>query len=149
MRAVRTHSSTSPPSSVRACARCKKTSASATISSPTAAARWRRPTFARPTKPHLPATAERPTTAIRGKAARLSSRAPVRHSTDLDFYLARADQARREAEAATLDHVRERCQRSQAAWEALADRAARTIKMRDEHDRAKAAAVEVEPELAK
>jgi hypothetical protein len=64
----------------------------------------------------------------------------VRHSTDLDFYLARAAQARSEADAATLGHVRERCQRSQAAWEALADRAARTLKMRDEHDRLKAEA---------
>jgi len=63
----------------------------------------------------------------------------MRHSTDLEFYLARAAQARTEADAATLDHVRERCQRSQAAWEALADRAARTLKMRDEHERVKAA----------
>jgi hypothetical protein len=71
----------------------------------------------------------------------------LRHSTDLDFYLARADQARTEAAAATLDHVRERCQRSQAAWEALADRAARTIKMRDDHEARKA--IEAESALAK
>jgi len=70
----------------------------------------------------------------------------VRHSTDLEFYLARAAQARAEAEAAHLDHVRERCRRSEAAWEALADRAARTLKMRDEHDRLKA--VEAEAALA-
>jgi len=62
----------------------------------------------------------------------------MRHSTDLEFYLARAAQARGEADAATLDHVRDRCRRSQAAWEALADRAARTIRMRDEHERMKA-----------
>ena len=76
----------------------------------------------------------------------------MRHSTDLDFYLARATQARNEADAATLGHVRERCQRSQAAWEALADRAARTLRRRDEHDRLKAVAVaaaEAEAELAK
>lgn len=77
----------------------------------------------------------------------------MRHSTDLEFYLARAAQARAEAEAANLDHVRERCRRSEAAWEALADRAARTIKMRDEHDRLKAVEAEAatmrEPELAK
>ena len=76
----------------------------------------------------------------------------MRHSTDLDFYLARATQARNEADAATLGHVRERCQRSQAAWEALADRAARTLRMRDEHARLKAvgvAAAEAEAELAK
>jgi hypothetical protein len=62
----------------------------------------------------------------------------MRHSTDLEFYLARAAQARGEADTATLDHVRDRCRRSQAAWEALADRAARTIRMRDEHERMKA-----------
>ena len=71
----------------------------------------------------------------------------MRHSTDLEFYLARAAQARAEAEAAKLDHVRERCRRSEAAWEALADRAARTLKMRDEHDRLKA--IEAEAALAK
>ncbi|WP_028970736.1 hypothetical protein [Sphingomonas sp. URHD0057] len=64
----------------------------------------------------------------------------MRHSTDLDFYLARAAQARAEADAATLAHVRERCRRSQEAWEALADRAARTLRMRDAHEAAKAAA---------
>jgi hypothetical protein len=63
----------------------------------------------------------------------------MRHSTDLEFYLARAAQARAEADAATLDHVRERCRRSEAAWTGLADRAARTIKMRTEHERLKAA----------
>lgn len=74
----------------------------------------------------------------------------MRHSTDLDFYLARAAQARAEADCATLSHVRERCERSQAAWEALADRAARTLRMRDEHERLKAlATAEAEAELAK
>ena len=62
----------------------------------------------------------------------------MRHSTDLEFYLARAAQAREEAEAATLDHVRERCRRSEAAWTVLADRVARTIKMRTEHEKMKA-----------
>ena len=63
----------------------------------------------------------------------------MRHSTDLDFYLARAAQARADADSATLDHVRERCRRSEEAWNSLADRAARTIKMRDDHERLKAA----------
>jgi hypothetical protein len=45
--------------------------------------------------------------------------------SNADFFLARAEQARVEAEGATLDHVRERCLRSQAAWTALADRAQR------------------------
>ena len=68
----------------------------------------------------------------------------MRHSTDLEFYLARAAQARVEAEAATLAHVAERCRRSEAAWTSLADRAARTIKMRAEHEQMKAAAALVE-----
>jgi hypothetical protein len=62
----------------------------------------------------------------------------LRHSTDLEFYLARAAQAREEAEAATLDHVRERCRRSEAAWNVLAERVARTIRMRTEHEKMKA-----------
>jgi len=51
-------------------------------------------------------------------------------NSNLDFYLARAEQARAEAEAASLDHVRERCQRSEAAWQALADRAQRSEDLR-------------------
>jgi hypothetical protein len=51
-------------------------------------------------------------------------------NTNLEFYLARAAQARAEGEAATLEHVRERCRRSEAAWSALADRAERSEKMR-------------------
>jgi hypothetical protein len=54
----------------------------------------------------------------------------VSHSNTLRFYLARAAQARMDAEAATLDHVRERCRRSEAAWNELASRAARTERMR-------------------
>ena len=51
-------------------------------------------------------------------------------NSNLEFYLARVAQARSEAEAATLDHVRERCRRSEAAWQALADRAAHAERMR-------------------
>ena len=61
-------------------------------------------------------------------------------NTNLEFYLARADQARAEAEAATLDHVRERCRRSEAAWQALADRAERSERMREEEALRKAEA---------
>jgi hypothetical protein len=50
--------------------------------------------------------------------------------SQLEFYRARADQARADAETATLEHVRERCRRSEAAWNALADRAARSEAMR-------------------
>lgn len=42
------------------------------------------------------------------------------------FYLARADEARTEAEAATLDNVRQRALRSYDAWAAMARRAAKT-----------------------
>ncbi|MEO7276849.1 MAG: hypothetical protein ABIW33_02365 [Sphingomicrobium sp.] len=56
---------------------------------------------------------------------------PVTRTTNLDFFLARAEQARVEGEAAILDHVRQRCERSQAAWNALADRADRSERMRE------------------
>lgn len=52
-------------------------------------------------------------------------------SSNLEFFLARAEQARTEAEVATLEHVRERCRRSEAAWQALADRAERSERMRE------------------
>jgi hypothetical protein len=54
----------------------------------------------------------------------------VPSSTNLQFFRARAEQARADAEAATLDHVRERCRRSEAAWMQLADRAARSEQLR-------------------
>ena len=57
---------------------------------------------------------------------------PIIRSSNLTFFLARAEQARAEAEAATLDHVRERCRRSEAAWQALADKAERSERMREE-----------------
>ena len=52
-------------------------------------------------------------------------------SSNLEFFRARAAQAAAEAYAATLDHVRERCRRSEAAWQALADRAERSDKLRE------------------
>ena len=51
-------------------------------------------------------------------------------NSNLDFYLARVAQARAEGEAATLDHVRDRCRRSEAAWQALADRAERSEQLK-------------------
>jgi hypothetical protein len=57
------------------------------------------------------------------------------------FYLTRAAEARRDADAATLDNVRERCLRSEAAWADMAARAARTEKMRAKSDADKAAAL--------
>ncbi len=64
---------------------------------------------------------------------------PIIRNSNLHFFLARADQARAEAEAATLDHVRERCRRSEAAWTALADKARRSEKLRVEEQKRKAA----------
>jgi hypothetical protein len=62
--------------------------------------------------------------------------------TDRETYLARAAQARADAESATLDNVRERCLRSEAAWAEMAERAKRTEEMRETllAEKAKAAA---------
>lgn len=50
--------------------------------------------------------------------------------TDRETYLARAAEARADADAANLDNVRDRCLRSAEAWNAMATRAERTEKMR-------------------
>ena len=52
-------------------------------------------------------------------------------TTQLQFYLARAAQARADADSATLDNVRDRWLRSEASWTELADRSQRSEKMRD------------------
>jgi len=57
-----------------------------------------------------------------------------------DFYIARADEAARDAEGAMLDNVRDRCLRSEAAWRAMADRVLRTEAARDRQLAAKSAA---------
>ena len=64
----------------------------------------------------------------------------VVRSSNLNFFLARAAQARAEAEQATLTHVRERCQRSEAAWQELADKARRSERLREEDAKRKAEA---------
>ena len=51
-------------------------------------------------------------------------------STQHEQFAARADEARADAQAATLTNVRERCLRAAAAWEAMAARAQRTDTMR-------------------
>ena len=61
-------------------------------------------------------------------------------SNQHEFYLARAAEARADADAATLDNVRDRCLRSEAAWVEMAARAGRTEKMRAKSEAAKAAA---------
>lgn len=60
---------------------------------------------------------------------------------DFDLYQQRAAEARADADAAILDNVRERCLRAEAAWNAMADRAARTERMRATLEAHKAAAL--------
>lgn len=61
-------------------------------------------------------------------------------SSNLEFFRARAAEAHADGEAATLDHVRERCRRSEAAWEALAAKAERSERLRAEEVRRRAEA---------
>ena len=70
---------------------------------------------------------------------RLTQRTIIR-SSNLEFFRARAAEAHADAETATLDNVRERCQRSEAAWEALAHKAARSERLRAEEAARKAEA---------
>jgi hypothetical protein len=65
-------------------------------------------------------------------------------SSNHDFYLARAAEARDQAEAAVLDNVRDRCLRSEAAWTAMAQRAERSDKAREKLIADKAAAALVD-----
>jgi hypothetical protein len=60
---------------------------------------------------------------------------------DFDLYQQRAAEARADADAAILDNVRDRCLRAEAAWKAMADRAARTERMRATLEAHKAAAL--------
>lgn len=62
--------------------------------------------------------------------------------SDLEFFRARAAQSREEGRLTTLDHVRERCERSEAAWNALVAREERVIRDRESRDRRKAEAGE-------
>jgi hypothetical protein len=66
-------------------------------------------------------------------------------STQKDLYLLRANEARTDADAATLDNVRERCLRAEAAWLEMAARAERTDRMRISAEKAKAAKLEAVP----
>ena len=61
-------------------------------------------------------------------------------SNMLKFYLDRAEQAREDAEAATLSNVANRCRRSEAAWTILAERAALAERNREKLALEKAAA---------
>jgi hypothetical protein len=59
-----------------------------------------------------------------------------------DFFLARAAEARREADAASLLNVKDRCLRAVAAWESMAARVERTEKQRARVEAARAARAE-------
>lgn len=59
-----------------------------------------------------------------------------------EFYRARAEEQRTLSEAATLDNVRERCDRAASAWETMAVRAERTQTMRSQREAASAARME-------
>lgn len=61
-------------------------------------------------------------------------------SAQHDFYLARAAEARADADAASLANVKERCMRAALAWDAMAARAHRTDTHRAKAAAAKAAA---------
>jgi hypothetical protein len=54
----------------------------------------------------------------------------VTNSSNLQVYVARAEEARRAADAATLDTVRDSYRRSEAAWTQMAERAAATEERR-------------------
>ena len=53
-------------------------------------------------------------------------------SVTSEFYLARAAECARDAEATALANVRERCLRSQEAWLAMANRLHKGERMRDQ-----------------
>ena len=61
-------------------------------------------------------------------------------STQHDFYVSRAAEARADADAAVLDNVRDRCLRAALAWEAMAARAHRSDSFRAKQEAEKAAA---------
>lgn len=63
--------------------------------------------------------------------------APTVRSSNREFFLARVEQARAEFAEATLDHVRDRCRRSEAAWQELADKAERSERLREQEAKRK------------
>ena len=66
-------------------------------------------------------------------------------SQQRDFFLARAAEARRDADASTLVNVRDRCLRAAEAWEVMADRAERSERHREADAARKAAIAEPSP----
>jgi hypothetical protein len=59
---------------------------------------------------------------------------------DANFYRQRAEAEQANADAASLDNVRDRCQRAANSWAAMAARAERTQTLRDTREAATAAA---------
>ena len=74
-------------------------------------------------------------------ACRNPLRIRIPMSTHHEFYLERAAEARRDAQATPLQNVRERCLRAAEAWEQMAARVERTGRMRAETEAKKAAAL--------
>ena len=64
---------------------------------------------------------------------------------DSEFFALRVAAAHDEAEAATLDNVRARARRSEAAWAIMAERSARTEVARASREARPAVALEAEP----
>jgi hypothetical protein len=60
---------------------------------------------------------------------------------DPAFFRARAAAEHAAAEAATLDNVRDRCERAEAAWTQMADRAERTRHAREAREAVRTAEV--------
>jgi hypothetical protein len=60
--------------------------------------------------------------------------------SEAQLYRTRAEDCLAQAQAATLENVRERCLRAAAAWMAMAERGERTSAMRAAHEKAKAEA---------
>jgi hypothetical protein len=60
-------------------------------------------------------------------------------SAQATFFHARAAEARSDADQATLTNVRDRCLRAEAAWSAMASRADRAERTRDQLAAAKSA----------
>ena len=58
--------------------------------------------------------------------------------SEATLFRARAEQEFANAEAASLDNVRERSERAGKAWAAMADRAERTVAMRDAREATRA-----------
>jgi hypothetical protein len=66
-------------------------------------------------------------------------------STQPEFYRAQAEEMREQARVAVLDNVRDRCLRSAAAWDEMADRAERHRASVLKTEAAKAAAIAPAP----